>query len=132
MRLSFNLTTLLLACSITGIAQKQLTIDEIFTKTDLSPKSIKGLQWIPNTNAYTSIPDEKTDVLLRTFADKGTTDTLLKASMLSAELKRMPAITWLDANRFYFRQKNQINFCQIPFSKIASSFDASDADNIDI
>jgi dipeptidyl-peptidase-4 len=132
MRLSFYLPCLFLACSITGIAQKQLTIDEIFTKTDLSPKSLKGLQWIPNTNAYTSIPDEKTDVLLRTFADKGTTDTLLKASMLSSELKRMPAITWLDANRFYFRQKNLIQFCQIPFSKISSSFDASDAENIDV
>ena len=94
MRSTHLLSSFFILCSTALLSQKQLTLDEIFTKTDLSPKSIKGLQWIPGTNSYTSIPDEKTDVLLRTSADKGVSDTLLKASTLSSELKRFPSLTW--------------------------------------
>ncbi len=133
MRSTHLLSSFFILCSTALLSQKQLTLDEIFTKTDLSPKSIKGLQWIPGTNSYTSIPDEKTDVLLRTSADKGTSDTLLKASTLSSELKRFPSLTWLDANRFYFRVKNQINFGSLEGTYTQThSWNAEEAENIDI
>ena len=133
MRSTHLLSSFFILCSTALLSQKQLTLDEIFTKTDLSPKSIKGLQWIPGTNSYTSIPDEKTDVLLRTSADKGVSDTLLKASTLTSELKRFPSLTWLDANRFYYRVKNQINFGSFKGAYTQThSWNSEEAENIDI
>ena len=121
------------ACSITVSAQKALSIDEIFTKTDLNPKNVRGLQWIPGGNRYTWIPDEKPEVLLAASADKGTVDTLLKAAVLSADFKRFPMLTWLDANRFYYRQKDQLIFTTLQSpGKSTNSWKSEDAENIDV
>ncbi|MFM2284582.1 MAG: hypothetical protein RLZZ543_79 [Bacteroidota bacterium] len=133
MRSTTLLAGIFAACSISVSAQTALSIDEIFTKPELNPKNVRGLQWIPGGNKYTWIPDEKPEVLLVASADKGKVDTLLKAAVLSADFKRFPMLTWLDANRFYYRQKDQLIFTSLQSTgKSTNSWKSEDAENIDV
>ncbi len=91
--------------------QKELTLKEsiLSSRSELAPKKISGLQWIPETDNYcftegnnliSSSPssNEKLEIL--------SVETLNKAEVLKKELSRFPSITWLNNNEFYFRKGN--------------------------
>ena len=91
--------------------QKELTLKEsiLSSRSELTPKKISGLQWIPETDTYcftegnnliSSSPfsNEKSEIV--------SVETLNKAEGLKKELSRFPSITWLNKNEFYFRKGN--------------------------
>ena len=91
--------------------QKELTLKEsiLSSRSELAPKKISGLQWIPETDTYcftegnnliSSSPfsNEKSEIV--------SVETLNKAEGLKKELSRFPSITWLNKNEFYFRKGN--------------------------
>jgi hypothetical protein len=96
-------------------AQKDLTIDEIFRKPELNPVTLKQLKWAGSSSRVCWVAKEK--LILHSIgksqagAQAFKPDTVLTVAELNKDLKRFPAITWLDEERFTYSFKgNQIIF----------------------
>ena len=81
---------------------------------DLYPKTISGLSWRGNYDSFTYVAK---DNLIQKVADKLIAgDTILTLAALNSKLKNLkqdeirhfPALTWIDNERFYFRDLNKI------------------------
>ena len=82
-----------------------LTLSDAVLKrgSTLAPTRLANLQWIPETNNFSYLSVDQMAIMI----DKGekaqgtvTLEHLNKECQL--ELKRMPAVRWVGANRFYF------------------------------
>jgi len=136
MKIQRYLLFLLTGCIFTVSAQKkELTLKEavLNQRNTLAPERINGLQWIPGTNSYVFIKDNK----LTAVSVKGnkTTD-LLSLQMLNKDsgpdngLRRFPYISWIDQDHFYFRNSN--NYVRYDLQKKESktyTFDKKAANN---
>lgn len=113
-------------------AQQLLTLEDLFSKPGLNPENINGLQWIGQTDAYCFV-SKKGDALLRSTVKSAAADTLIRAGELLPELKKIPAVTWLDASRFYFIHKNNLYICDLNRKKSEKiSETGEDANNTDV
>ena len=90
---------------------QSLTIEDCFNPK-LSPSSLRGVQWIPNTNRLTQI---KGKALLSTDPNTLSSDTLFTIESLAAlvaaeggELKSFPALTWKSENECWFVNKGKL------------------------
>lgn len=96
-------------------AQKDLTIDEIFRKPELNPVTLKQLKWAGSSSRVSWVAKEKLIVHSIGKSQAGAQafkpDTVLTVAELNKDLKRFPAITWLDEERITYSFKgNQIIF----------------------
>jgi dipeptidyl-peptidase-4 len=93
--------------------------DKLFSMSDylnreLYPKTVTNLSWRGDLDAFTYV--EK-DNLIQKIAEKpALSDTILSLRVLNIKLKNLkqdelnhfPVLTWMDNNRFYFREQAQI------------------------
>lgn len=85
--------------------RKELTLKDAVLKagTDLAPQRLAGLQWIPGTLTFSYV---KNDTLIRSGTGRMpdaflySLKALNEALQRKEPLKRMPPITWMDADRF--------------------------------
>lgn len=100
-----------LAVSVSAFAQQNnsLTIDDAVLNRSLSPKQLYGLQWIPNTDAFTwSGTCPAGEALVKSTAKDAKIDTILRSQDVVADAKRMPAITWMNKDKFWLDNKGKI------------------------
>lgn len=107
----FRPLVLIATCGLFSLAvnaQKQtLTLKDAVLKagTDLAPKRLQGLQWIPNTETYCYV---KGDTLWRAGAGKMAELPILTLKQVNDglqrkdPLKRLPPVSWTGANLCYF------------------------------
>jgi dipeptidyl-peptidase-4 len=92
--------------------KKSLSLEDAVLRqyAQFYPTSIPGLQWVEGSHTLSWLSEDYT-ALLGTSLPDGTSDTLLRLSelneALSLELKTLKNPTWIDDNRFYFRDKNK-------------------------
>jgi len=109
--------------SLTINAQnKHFTIEEatLGLRSNLAPKNILQLTWVPEGNAFSFVTDDKENpALVRVQVPKMKSDTILFLKDLNEDtifgrtqesLKRMPNLQWINGNTFYFKYKNQLFF----------------------
>lgn len=110
--------TLLLAALLGGTflsaqeAKTKLTLNDAILKGwSLYPEQVRGLQWVPGASNYCLT---KGDSLMLGNAGRGadrllaTTADLNKGILPKDSLRRIPAIDWLDADRFTFRSGGHV------------------------
>ena len=95
------------ASLLTLHAQKELTLSDAVLKagTDLAPKRLSGLQWLPGGSAYCHVKD---DVLLQGGIGKVADQAVVSLADINAamekdkQLKKFPAVEWTDASHLRF------------------------------
>ena len=95
-------------------AQDKLFNVSDYLNRDLNPQSIPNLLWKGNQDAFTYV--EKNALIQKSVNDINNTDTILTLLTLNKklkelkqeELRRFPAITWIDNNRIYFINQSKI------------------------
>lgn len=95
--------------------KKQLTMEEAILKgrTSLAPATLRQLQWMPGSKAFTHVFDNK---IIRTDALELTADTLAwfpkindgMAILGEPALKNFPAATWLSDTSLFFMNENSV------------------------
>lgn len=84
-------------------AQKELSIEDAVGNFQLLPANMRGLQWLPGDERFCySEMIRGEDYLLAGHSKSAKIDTLLKASQLHPDLKRIPQITFIDNQNFWF------------------------------
>jgi dipeptidyl-peptidase-4 len=108
---------MLVALSQAGYSQKKnFTMQEavLGLTSNLAVENLKQLHWIPGTSSYTQ--QAGTDALVAVSVPGMKTDTLFSLVSLNKdlagsglpELKRLPAISWLNSTTAYFMQGNKM------------------------
>jgi len=103
---------LFLLISFHSFSQQTLTLDEVFSKPELSPKNLKQLQWIPETHFYCWVSDAG-DALIQANAENSKMDTLLRSNELIPELKKFPPLNFINQQECWFMFKDEfylVNF----------------------
>lgn len=118
--------------SISISAQQKLTLDDLFTKSDLLPKGIKGLQWIKGEDKY-AMPDEASgEYLLAYVPNENKADTIIRSTAILPDLKKIPSLTWQDARHFYFTHENKLYLFDLSGKKTTLLYEIpKDAENTD-
>lgn len=106
---------------INAHAQSQkFTIEEatLGLRTNLAPKSIQQLNWIPKEQAISFVTDQKENpALVRMAVPSVKVDTILSLSNLNISeaaikqkmiLTKFPNLQWLDKSTLYFKNKNNL------------------------
>ncbi len=89
----------------------------------LSPANLSQLQWLPGSNRYVYVAKNS---LVQGTPGKEFRDTLVRLGQLNAlmsfngfdTLRRFPAITFLDDDRFRFVSGNKLFVCNIPENSV--------------
>jgi dipeptidyl-peptidase-4 len=112
--------------------------DKVFTASDylnreLTPKSINGLSWRTGHDAFTWIGNKS--LIQKTTSNPAKADTILKLESINSEMRELkqdelqqfPAISWIDRERFYFRDQNRIFLYDLSASELmkVNEFDSS-------
>jgi dipeptidyl-peptidase-4 len=87
--------------------------DAVYMNPQIFPKSMRQLQWIDRSNDFCWVKD---NILLKSSADKGETDTIATLDDLNAgftdldldSLKKFPQVRFIDEFNFRFEDKNKI------------------------
>lgn len=99
---------------------KQYTMEEatLGLRSNLAPKSIAQMKWIPKENAYSFVTHDKDNpALVRVQVPKMKTDTILFLTTLNQalfseqgkdSLKRMPFLQWVNSNTLRFQKGNKL------------------------
>ncbi|MGA1977024.1 MAG: DPP IV N-terminal domain-containing protein [Bacteroidales bacterium] len=116
MKKTFSLLTVLiiLHASVSLQAQNKLFSAGDFLNRDLYPKSMTGISWRGDMNAFTYI--DNNCLIQMTTDNPGKADTILTLTALNsklksqkqAELSQFPAMTWMDNDRFYFINQEKV------------------------
>ncbi|MFN5371803.1 MAG: DPP IV N-terminal domain-containing protein [Bacteroidia bacterium] len=110
-------------------AHAQVTIEDVFRKTDLNPKTLKQLQWIPGTTSFCWVENE---TLIRSDLQNKQIDSLFKASDLPGKPKRMPALKLIENDRVLYKQGEEITFFDFKTKSVQRTFKlAENSENID-
>ncbi len=102
-------------------AQKDITFEEIFTKSSLNPINLSRLQWITGSNTYSWVLNKNGEKLLRGNVKDNKVDTILKPSDINSELKRFPDIVWIDQNQFSFYDAKGFHIYNLSEKKIINT-----------
>ena len=102
-------------------AQKDITFEEIFTKSSLNPINLSRLQWIKGSNTFSWVLNKNGEKLLRGNVKNNIVDTILKPSDINSELKRFPDMIWMDQNQFSFYDDKGFHIFNIAEKKITNS-----------
>jgi len=114
-------------------AQKDITFEEIFTKSSLNPINLSRLQWITGSNTYSWVLNKNGEKLLRGNIKDNKVDTILKPSDINLELKRFPDIVWIDQNQFTFYDAKGFHIYNLSEKKILSTISIDkDAENQEV
>lgn len=112
---SVLLTILLfLAGTLKLQAQDKLFTAEDYLNRDLSPKTIKGIAWRGDMDAFTFI--EKEALIQKTASEPSRSDTMLTLTILNLKLQNLkestlehfPVVTWMNNDHFYFKIHTKI------------------------
>jgi dipeptidyl-peptidase-4 len=130
---------ILLFISINSFSQtKILTLEDAYGKRILSPKTMKQLQWISNSDCFSYVEYNK---LIKGNTETEKRDTLIKLADLSDAVKKLgdndivafPMITWQNENSFYFNENNKIYLYDLSTKKVQVIGTLhEDAENTDI
>ncbi|HRW86143.1 MAG TPA: DPP IV N-terminal domain-containing protein [Bacteroidales bacterium] len=110
-----SLVILLICCGMMNLnAQKKFFTASDYLNRDLSPESINGISWRGGTDAFTYI--ENNSLIQKLASAPAVADTILSLGMLNSllrnqkqdELRQFPSISWMDENRFWFRDRSVI------------------------
>jgi len=101
-------------------AQKEITFEEVFTKSSLNPTNLSRLQWISGSNTFSWVLNKNGEKLLRGNVKDSKVDTILKPSDINSELKRFPDIIWIDQNQFSFYDSKGFNIYSLSEKKITN------------
>ncbi|HRZ76780.1 MAG TPA: DPP IV N-terminal domain-containing protein, partial [Bacteroidales bacterium] len=114
MRKSLLLLLALASLGFIHAQDKQLSLrDATFMNPALRPQGLRNLAWMGNTDAYAFIEKE---ALVRGRINAESRDTLLRLKDINAaltkqgagELKRFPALEWMQADRFSFHHEGKV------------------------
>lgn len=115
MKKTVLLGLLLLALPALLVAQKTFTMADAILKgrTTLAPANLRQLQWIPDTDRFVHVANNK---LVRINAADLATDTLDLLAGINTEmakqgaepLKGIPALSWIDDKNVWFQNKTEI------------------------
>jgi hypothetical protein len=83
----------------------QITLEDVFRKTELNPQTLKQLQWIKGTDVFCWVANE---TFIRSKVGSNQNDSVFKASDLPGSPKRMPQLKAIDAEHVLFQLKNEI------------------------
>lgn len=129
----------LLFIPVTGIGQKQLTIEDASgMNRALFPSGLRNLQWIGSSERFSY---NENNLVLARSAESNDTDTLFSLSDINAIMKnsgfdtltRIPNFTWEDASSFSLNIKNNIYNINInPGSAHTLNTYPEEAENIDL
>jgi dipeptidyl-peptidase-4 len=120
----YNVFWMLFTACFPLTAQEKLSIDDLFSRTNLQPENIRGIQWISGAEQFTMPDRDKGEYLIRYSIKEKRSDTLLKASQLAPSLKKLPGITWLNTAEFYYVHEDAL-YCwniQTGSGRIVSAF----------
>ncbi len=100
----------LLTSSLSLAQHKQLSMEDAIFNSKLSPKNLKGIQWVDESIDYSYIyPQNGMDYLIRAnVLNRKMPDTVLNASALKPGLKQLPSINWVNAKEFIYRLDNTL------------------------
>jgi dipeptidyl-peptidase 4 len=114
-------------------SQKDITFEEIFTKSSLNPINLSRLQWITGSNTYSWVLNKNGEKLLRGNVKDNKVDTILKPSDINSELKRFPDIVWIDQNQFSFYDAKGFHIYNLSEKKIVNTISIDkDAENQEV
>lgn len=104
--------SLLMTVAITGLAQKELTLEDAVLKqrSDLAPKLLKDLQWIGSSNTYSYRDGER---IMRGTLGKSEDMEMVNLELLKKavgpdgdDMKRIPPFKWVEAGTMRFIHGN--------------------------
>jgi dipeptidyl-peptidase-4 len=108
------ITLLIILCPLLSFPQKKLTIEDASgMNRAIYPASLRNLQWQGNTNRFTY---QENNVVMVRKTGSANADTLMTLAEFNRVCKnsgtdtatRIPAINWLDENRFGYSLNNQV------------------------
>ena len=118
-----------LSVFICGAAHAQVSLEDVFRKTDLNPQTLKQVQWIPGTTSFCWVANE---TLIRSDLQNKQIDSLFKASDLPGKPKRMPALKLIENDRVLYKQGEEITFFDFKTKSVQRTFKlAENSENID-
>ncbi len=108
-------------------AQDKLFSISDYLNRELYPKTVYNLSWRGDLDAFTYVENE--NLVQKTVAKPEISDTILTLATLNLKLKnlkhdglnRFPSLTWLDNDRFYFRDEERLyvyNFTDSSLGKV--------------
>ena len=108
------ITIFVLTGTITLQSQDKLFTLEDYMNWDLYPKSISNLKWVADEDVFTFVENDA--IIRKDAANPATADTIMRlldfndAAKLAGldEMRRFPAINWMDESRFYFTKDHKI------------------------
>ena len=106
-------------------------------RSALAPTNLRQLQWVPGTTQFTHVVNNK---FVRVNAPNLATDTLdvlpkineALTALSSKPLNGLPATTWLDAQKLWFRTDKEIYTYSTTEGLNRKNWYPADAENIDI
>jgi len=136
-----SIVLMLIAFNFSTAQTKMLTVDDavLAARRGLVPAKPEQLQWIGKTNEFAYVNKESGIDILVTGTPDGKSFTevfyIFKFNSLLKEngidtAATFPTLTWLDKNRFYFNNKNQILEFNISTSKVSMLLEV-DAKGVD-
>lgn len=111
-----------------------LTIAEAVSNPAFLPTGLKQLGWRKGTSQFYYVKEiGGTEYLLGGNTDNSKTDTLFVAPKLGQTGNRLPAITWIDANRFHYQMGGSVFIWDV-LKKAATEMAKlpSDAENVEV
>ncbi len=120
-------------------AQDKLFSVSDFLNRELYPKTITSLSWRGDLESFTYVG--KNNLIQKEAGRPSVADTILTLTELNIKLKnlkqnelvRFPAFTWIDNNRFYFREKSVIFLYDFADSSLTQPNEfAAEGENITI
>ena len=95
-------------------AQDKLFDVSDYLNRELYPKTINNLSWRGDLDIFTYVENDK--LIQKTVINPNVADTILPLAILNFKLKnlkqneirRLPGLTWMDNDRFFYRDHNQI------------------------
>ncbi len=115
----YLLSFIFILVTLNTFAQKQsLTLEDAVLRrfSDFAPERYSNLQWAKGQEALTYI-DRNANAIKRFSTNVEAADILMDADKLKEkldlDLRRMPSISWLSSNAFYFRAQNAYYYWDI-------------------
>jgi dipeptidyl-peptidase-4 len=128
----FVVFCVLISLTIPVFAQKTLSLEEVFSKPELNPKSLKNLQWLPDSHDYCWISDAG-NLLLKSSVHQAKIDTLLKSNELVEGMLTFPPLNFDTSTDFGFIFQSYYYKANINNKAIQQKLKLNEeAENIDI